>query len=1795
MANGAGGLNVGKPAGASKPTSVPAKKSSAAEKVKAKAKPKPKQEPVWASALDEIDSKTGGLASAYFKTISPLGAAIERGVSTGSPIEGAKALVTAPAAGVTSIANLLTDVVPDLPTGGIRFGTALPRGAEEYASLGPLKFGRVPGEKFRDLSTGAQDVRIDEKKAAEVTKRLLSKERNKDRASGVATQAQAAYEGKSASDIAFMSEQAGLGPLARWQRKALWEQAKANGHDIADPQKYTDAELLRRAYSYSTPAGEIARGLVRGVGEFSSLPAAVPAIGGAILSGDTEEMKGLASGAISPYRYYLEDIGRRGVGPATSSFVQERPLDALLLGVGSARTLGRGAGVAARTAGGTGESAIQVRIPKPPKGSVRERLGQYAAVDRPIEVPGGLVEVAGQETAAALPIAYSGKNLFGTLLNQGKARLLTAGMKTGRSEKVAAVSRRVAGERAKRAVRRAQDLRDDASVRATMELRDAAKGLDFQQLRRLVVELTMARIKPDEAGGGEYTVGSRAEYWRGRAADAEKPSDKALFEQQAKEWEQLASIPLEQATIDAARAASRHVGGDNDMIVSMILEQLDAAENPAGLTRVPARAGNIVVGDRIDIGPADQVIPGFVRGVERTPDGVRITVENTLNPSDISTSVYEPFAQVQKVKSSVAVAKYMRQLIEFEDSFKRAASEELGLRRLERQLSVSPFNTAGRRFNLLEGRKATAFDELDRIQAQLDEAMLAGNRLRTKSLTRSYQKQVGKIIKMLREQELLAAKTDRPDYAAQLREVRTKIIESRGRAVGKLEPIDQGLIARRAEQLRTPAIRDIRQPEAQALAESAARLEERASRLDELVARAEQLRAEAPSAAKAGAARRELARIEQEIKDLQAQEAAASRVPAGLEAEVSALKARLEYLVDSRVLRSSRRTADAFNKKYAPMRAEAARELARIRRKVIRDGRFTPEDIAALAAVEKKIASAEKKLSSYVAFKVRPGGVKQTPDGFGTVGVSARIGESPKSVLGEAVAQRGERMNELGQRVAEREAVPTSVDVQSARAQAKRMRVEANKKRRRAAVIIERGRPVADMSGLRVAVDEARGLGAMRITLKDGRYFDASMDQIAGEMKEEWIARAEMSGEDPVLWLGTRRAVFGGAPDLRTYGEGRLDISPSAQIRASRLKTLRGQIYESGAESTRQLWEKLLTDTGEIRGALAWQREMQRFILGVSVRVKALTESEAESIKQAMNEAGFTKADGTPLYDLDPSVTIKEGDKIVFDAREYVAINPFQKNVRIPQQVKMGAAEGKTDIPNLSDLFMREAAPADVIKAGGEYLLVPRFVYEAIQRELRDLSYEPSGTERALSNITKEWRNFTLNIFPRTGVANLAGSSILAALAGAGPKSFYLAYRHIRYGDVPAPTQLRQRFGMSLTTNEDFEWLRTNYPLFEHPLGALSWWMNTMRRFNGISEDFGRLAVWYSKAYPEAARLSSEGRLGAWKQMKVVTQGAEEMLEAFAKNDPEFAAKSQRFVDDAFQWVGDLHSGGKWNYRLRIAFPFNQWYRHIIRLMLITMPFKYPGRTLFLTRLNEMGQEYQREHGVTAPWFADVIPILQDEKIIDGQRQEYPLLYRVSTVSPFTTLSSAVSGDQFDWADYGAGALAPIWKNAALIVFSGISGEAKQFGGGNIIRSAENVYGNTIKIGSQDGFKYMANLLFQSLPMSSTAASSAGQAAEGNVLWSSSERLLRGSEGVMPLSVKPPTAPGKDIAQLATDFSYENFVALAGRLMFGGGLSYGIGRGPVENAQFRAMIRNQQASFTREQSNILRTLEAQNK
>jgi hypothetical protein len=816
------------------------------------------------------------------------------------------------------------------------------------------------------------------------------------------------------------------------------------------------------------------------------------------------------------------------------------------------------------------------------------------------------------------------------------------------------------------------------------------------------------------------------------------------------------------------------------------------------------------------------------------------------------------------------------------------------------------------------------------------------------------------------------------------------------------------------------------------------------------------------------------------------------------------------------------------------------------------------------------------------------------------VGLSVR--EAPvrvgkPSMPGELVGQafeRGARLDELNARVAARETAPSVASIREVRKFKKMALRQAELNRREAARIIERGKPIVSEGELKVVFDAATEQIAVELPMYKVSPIKFTIDKIRNESKNDFIARAEMNGHDPVLYLGTESGTFGMSRKVQRL-EGGIDVSAGAGIKRSRTMENQGVVYNGGYENFSNLWNRLLRDTGALVGNVAWLNEMKSFVEGISIRVDSMSEADA---------AAYNATRGA-------IANLAEGERVVFDARRWVAVSADRTN-----PISNATRTGSTDVeaaladladPTLADLFAKTAAIEDVVAAGGNYYLIPEFLYKQIVKELGAIQYRPQGGLAFVNNITKEWRSFTLNIFPRTGFANLIGSASLAALAGAGPRSFYLAYRHLRYGDIPAPAGLRQAFAAGLTNEQNFARIRSRLPTasfripgetrrglplgrnvsLDTPFAGLAWWMNTMRAFNGISEDFGRLAVWYSRAYPEASRLADVGFVKTWTTGRVLSEEAQNVLESLARgNDPNLAAQSQRFVDLSFEWLGDLHAGGKTNTILRTAVPFQQWYRHIIRLTFVTMPLKYPGRMLFLQRLSEIGHEYLIEHGIYPSWMMDVIPILIDEKMLDGVPQEYILAWHAGSSNPFGTPAQAFAGDQQQFVDWGAGMLNPLVRGIGELAFGAVTGSAVRMGGDLGMKKVKNQANNEIRTWSSDGGKFYLNTIIRMLPLSSMAMSAAGQSAEGNLLFGGQDKLLRGAEGPMPAYYLPPDAPGKDVAQLATDFSWWNAAAFATRSVVGGSPTYVIGHGPIEDSQFAVMFSRYRRDYLGSISNV---------
>lgn len=1698
------------------------------------------------------------------------------------------------------------------------FGAGQPRLADVFATA---TAGMSEGEQMDVIVMALGDIEDEQLQASEFMFLL------------------AAAEGMPSSDLNVFRQANNLGPLTPEMRQRLVDAAIANGWDMQDPAKYTDADIAKRAFTKPSPVGEAARGVFRQIGEFAAAPIAIPAITSAVASGDPQEMEQMLRFMFAPYTGLYSDYQRRGLGSALSAFAQEYPLDAVLLFNAVLRTAGRLSGAAARTVGGTNALGA-TRLPTPAEGSLRARLGRFAEPGRAINVEGPeFNQEAGKVVSAPLttpsPVAFTGRNLLDTALQELYALGLTWGMK---SRVVGGASRRLAGRRQQKATRRAENLSDDVGARLAKQITSLVDGLGSDQLTKLALLLVANRRTPKNE---TYNFGQRAEFFQGQAADARRAAEEATgttrrdllaqaarFDRQAAFARQMDETPLDDAVVEEVREQVREIGGDNDAIIAVIIDGLDATGNRNALQRTTVRMGDLRVGDRIDIGFEGDTVPARITSIERQRDGsLKVQRQNLLDPNDVYTFTVQTGARVTRLRPSVNAAKYVRQFIEWDELIQAAAKDVQKAENLRRTEEARAANAPFLRLEKLIAQREVVQRQLDRLANELEEASLAGNRALARRKQRSIQIRTRNLLRKLREMERVArgeadrlraaGRADEADsllaFADRMRQQRADIVLSRGvrgrfaREAEELVPADEaavreaGLLRRLRGGRFTPRnIERVRQPEARELLERAERAEREVASLRRLEEDLLEQRRAAPTSAQASRARRTAREAREDVGTLVRESRAAGRAPEGLSGALDALQRRLEFVTDRRLYGGKSKGLRAATRDD---RTEASRILRRLRTKNAGGLRFTDQDLRDLERAELAIRKAENRVAKTAAFRDRPAGVRNLPDGFGEVTVPRVVGgleTAPRRRLEEAAREREVTAERAEEVVAAREAAPPlrrEGDVEPLGADAGRMtitdvrrrrkRIEQKIRRDRAEAIklIEQGRPVVANKFVEAVVARDGESVAFRVVLDKPVFF--KIDRARSQVKEEFIAQAELYGDDPVLWLGTRKGQYGGGSAF--FRKRELDVSREAGIPRSRLEEYSGRVYAEGLEDHRRAWQNLLTDVRTIRSAIEFQNQLRDLINLVGVVLRDTTPKEAAALNRARNVADDAADD----------VLLTEAESVVYNAKEFVPV-VMGKGKR--PVIKIGQRVTDDDAP--IDVFLKTIDANTVAKAGGDYVLVPKYLYDAMMREIERIDWQPGKWTSWADRITKQWRNFTLNIFPRTGFANLFGSIMLGLAAGAGPRSFYMAFRYIYNEGVPGPVQLRQRFAMQLTSEASFEATRARLPQrrvtipgtdrrvsAESPLQGLAWWMNNMRRFNAVSEDFGRLAVWYSRAIPEARRRTGEGRIESWVKMRNLTAEMEDLLDKFARNDPEYFGLAQRFLDDSFEWLGDLHKGGPINTTLRIAFPFQQWYRHILRLTLVTMPLKYPGRTLFLTRLAEIGQDYQREHGVFPPWFVDVMPLFIEEKITEvaGQEfsQKYVAAWRTSNLWPWTTASELVTGEQLDAGPYAQQAVTPIWRNMFFIAYS-MLGTAKKPGRYSIDEDVKNAYGDTIDTYSMEGLGYILNLLWRMLPGSTMVMGGAGKAEESGFLFQNRKKMIKGPKGPLPEGALPPDLEGRDLLQLREDFNAHNLIVLLARMTLGGSLVYVPSEGWVSNAQFKSMMNQIESQAGREEKARLR-------
>jgi len=693
--------------------------------------------------------------------------------------------------------------------------------------------------------------------------------------------------------------------------------------------------------------------------------------------------------------------------------------------------------------------------------------------------------------------------------------------------------------------------------------------------------------------------------------------------------------------------------------------------------------------------------------------------------------------------------------------------------------------------------------------------------------------------------------------------------------------------------------------------------------------------------------------------------------------------------------------------------------------------------------------------------------------------------------------------------------------------------------------IVESQVPVLDTNEVTAAINASGDIASIRVRTK--RQYDYyTIDRARGEVLDAFIARVEAVDKGVVLHLMQRREMRRiGSPVFRR-GDKKLDTSAmGGPVRSGRFKSSDGYLFASGQESFDEMWKRLLFDTSELITAKHWRDKMDQLIEATSIRYRFTPETlaEADRMVVSVNEKFADPASLDPVAFKAYEVAKQDalGEIIRAQGVEY-SVNDFQVvNLKAPNSKFPSSSTSVGNAPNvnpdsISMLMWRSLNERTIDpNAPGDYFLVPRAVYTGIQDAIRQESFrltpETNPVLYKLDSWTKQWRTFTLNILPRTAFNNFAGSAILAVQAGAGPRAFWFAFKALKneehdLGGLPIPPELRQRYYEQLFTPGDISRsgaVRQGVAegsLLDSAYAFGGWYMNSMRKLNGMSEDFGRLAVWYSKAYPEAMRSAEGARF--FDRMRGLTDNANAILRDMANGDPAWAVKHQEWMKQSFDFLGDLHRGGRLASTLRIGIPFYQWYAHMLKLTFFTMPVKYPGRDLFLQMLSDIGQQYQQDHGVNVPWGWDFLPYHTGTVMVNGQPQDVTSYTSSMNWYPQNTISSLFDRQGKPSLSWITQTFNPLLSNAALIGLSAgavaAGSPAKDPGYSDWTRAAKDEYGNDVN--KWPGFfAYAGNKLFSMFPLSPVIMSMSGRASTALPFPGS---MAQKPQGAIPSVSNPP-------------------------------------------------------------------------
>jgi hypothetical protein len=278
----------------------------------------------------------------------------------------------------------------------------------------------------------------------------------------------------------------------------------------------------------------------------------------------------------------------------------------------------------------------------------------------------------------------------------------------------------------------------------------------------------------------------------------------------------------------------------------------------------------------------------------------------------------------------------------------------------------------------------------------------------------------------------------------------------------------------------------------------------------------------------------------------------------------------------------------------------------------------------------------------------------------------------------------------------------------------------------------------------------------------------------------------------------------------------------------------------------------------------------------------------------------------------------------------------------------------------------------DRVPDHGDFVLVPNPVKAQVDSQVARV--RPGSAAHRFEQGTHAFKTGVLMTRPTYPLSNLVQGVGQGAIVGTGPLSWMRAIR----GTLPTlpGTEdagfIAREFGHSASqTARGF--LDEGRPIRALAQATIGNYVKGIRYASIAVDNVARKATANKLAVGEAKKLAGWGKFHS--TFGRVNNELIDLIQKMADGDtPETRAAAERVIKGMNEVQGD-YGAMRSNVALDFAIPFHRWTRFITKLTLKTLPLKYPGRTLGIYQLGQLGQQGANQQGVLPQYLQEPLNI----------------------------------------------------------------------------------------------------------------------------------------------------------------------------------------------------------------------------